>query len=36
MELQEKWKDLYRCLNPETVIEFEERLREQMQVGAVA
>jgi type I site-specific restriction endonuclease len=35
-ELQEKWTELYRCLNPETVIEFKERLREQMQVSAVA
>jgi hypothetical protein len=35
-ELKEKWSKLYRCLDPETVIEFKERLREQMQVSAVA
>ena len=31
-ELKEKWGDLYRCLNPETVAEFEKLLQEQMRV----
>jgi hypothetical protein len=30
-ELREKWAELYRCLNPETVVEFKQRLREQLQ-----
>jgi hypothetical protein len=36
ISLWDKWRDLYRCPSPETVIEFKERLREQIQVSAVA
>jgi hypothetical protein len=31
-----KWRELYRCPNPETVIEFKEHLRAQTQVSAIA